>query len=56
MDKKLAIQQAFSLVSNGAPAVMALLSFRLLNQTLGVDGFGLYILITAAFGISFNYD
>ena len=51
MDKKLAIQQAFSLVSNGAPAVMALLSFRLLNQTLGVEGFGLYILITAAFGI-----
>jgi O-antigen/teichoic acid export membrane protein len=51
MDRKLGIQQLFSLISNGAPAVMALLSFRLLNQTLGVDAFGLYLLITAAFGI-----
>ena len=51
MDRNLGIQQIFSLLSNGAPAVMALVSFRLLNQIMGVDAFGLYILIMAAYGI-----
>jgi O-antigen/teichoic acid export membrane protein len=51
MDRNLGIQQIFSLLSNGAPAVMALVSFRLLNQIMGVEAFGVYILIMAAYGI-----
>lgn len=51
MDRKLIIHQFFSLLSNGAPAVMALVAFRMLNDSLGVDTFGVYILVVAAYGI-----
>lgn len=51
MDRKLIVHQIFSLLSNGAPAVMALVAFRMLNDLLGVDSFGVYILVVAAYGV-----
>lgn len=51
MDKKLIIQSGFSLAANGMPAILGLLSFRLLSEALGTDSFGLYILAIAAYGI-----
>lgn len=51
MDKRLVIQSGFNLLANGLPALFGLLSFRWLGGVLGVETFGTYILLLAAFGI-----
>ena len=51
MDRKLIVQSFYSLAANGMPAVLGLLSFRLLSGELGTDSFGKYILAIAAYGI-----
>lgn len=51
MDKRLVIQSGFNLLANGLPALFGLISFRWLGGILGVETFGTYILLLAAFGI-----
>jgi len=45
------IQSGFNLLANGLPALFGLLSFRWLSEILGLENFGTYILLLAAFGV-----